>query len=233
MKCLYCAEIITPVVSWGALFSRQVDELLCERCEEQLVRVEGECCVRCCRPFKGLAEEFRKGELCYDCVRWEQDPEWSGVLCRNISLYVYNDFLKEIISRYKFRGDYVLARIFVIELKKVINNLQYDLFVPVPLSEERLYERGFNQSEALIMEAGLTPTFVLKRTHSEKQSKKSRGKRIHLEEVFKFVEAGDVVGKKVVLVDDIYTTGSTLIHAGKILKQHGALVVSSITVARG
>lgn len=233
MKCLYCDEVITPVISWGSLFTRQVEELLCNRCEEQLVPIEGDCCVRCSRHFEGLAEEFRKGDLCYDCIRWEQDPDWSGILERNVSLYEYNDFLKEFIGRFKFRGDYVLAKVFKSDINKVIKELNYELLVPVPLSEERLYERGFNQSEALIMEAGHTPTFVLKRTHTEKQSKKSRGERIHLEDIFRFVEEGDVVGKRVLLIDDIYTTGSTLMHAGKILKQQGALVVSAITVARG
>lgn len=233
MKCLYCGEVITPIVSWEALFSRQVEKLLCDRCEEQLVPVQVECCVRCSRPFEGLAKEFRKGDICYDCVRWEQDPDWSGILERNISLYQYNDFLKEFIGRFKFRGDYVLAKVFNASLNKVVKKLTFDLLVPVPLSEERLYERGFNQSEALIIEAGLKSTFVLKRTHTEKQSKKSRGERIHLEDIFIITDKVDVVGKRVVIVDDIYTTGSTLVHAGKVLKQQGALSVSAITVARG
>ena len=233
MKCLYCGEMIASVVSWGSLFSRQVEELFCERCMEQLEPIEGECCVRCSKPFKGLAEEFRKEDLCYDCVRWEQDPEWSGILERNISLYEYNEFLKEFIGRFKFRGDYILAKFFNTSINKTIKKLKYDLLVPVPLSEERLYERGFNQSEALIIESGLKPTFILKRTHTEKQSKKSRGERIHLEDIFKIIEGVDVVGKRVVLIDDIYTTGSTLMHAGKILKEQGAFAVSAITVARG
>jgi competence protein ComFC len=232
MKCLCCGEMITPVVSWGSLFSRQ-EELLCERCVERLEVIKGECCVRCSRPFKGLAKEFRKEDQCYDCVRWEKDPEWRGILEQNLSLYEYNDSLKEFIGRFKFRGDYILAKFFNASLNKAVKELKYDLLVPVPLSEERLYERGFNQSEALINEAGLTPTLVLKRTHTEKQSKKSRGERIHLEDIFKIIEGVDVVGKRVVLVDDIYTTGSTLIHAGKVLKQQGALAVSAITVARG
>jgi competence protein ComFC len=233
MRCLYCGELITPVVSWGSLLTRRVEEWLCGRCEEQLELIEGDCCVRCSRPFEGLAEEFRKGDFCYDCVRWEQDPEWSGILERNISLYKYNDFLKEFISRFKFRGDYVLAKVFKNGLNKAVKEIKYDLLVPIPLSEERLNERGFNQSEGLIFEIGFIPTFVLKRTHSEKQSKKSRGERIHLEDIFKIIEGVDVVGKSIVLVDDIYTTGSTLMHAGNILKQQGALAVSAITVARG
>ncbi|MEK3992172.1 ComF family protein [Robertmurraya sp. FSL R5-0851] len=231
MRCLYCGEGIIPAIGWGNLFSREEAVLLCDKCTKQLVPIEGDCCVRCSRPFEGLAEEFRKGEYCYDCVRWEEDIEWMGILERNVSLYEYNDFLKGVISRYKFRGDYVLSEFLCKGLKKVIN--EYDLFVPIPLSNERLYERGFNQAEALIMEAGFTPTLVLKRAHTEKQSKKSREERIHLSNIFKLDSVKEIVGKKVLLIDDIYTTGSTLMHAGKLLKQHGALSVSSFTVARG
>lgn len=231
MRCLYCGEGIILSISWGNLLSREEAILLCDQCSKQLVPIEGECCVRCSRPFEGVAEEFRKGALCYDCVRWEEDKEWRGILERNVSLYEYNDFLKGVISRYKFRGDYVLSEFLCKGLKKVIK--EYDLFVPVPLSNERLYERGFNQSEALILQAGLIPTFVLKRTHTEKQSKKSREERIHLSNVFKITSEEEIVGKKVLLVDDIFTTGSTVLHAAKLLKRQGALSVSSFTVARG
>lgn len=233
MKCLYCGEGIILAVGWGNLFSREEEVLLCNQCTKQLVRIEGDCCARCSRPFEGLAEEFRKGNFCYDCVRWEEDKEWKGILERNVSLYEYNDFLKEVISRYKFRGDYVLSKIFSKGLNKVLKEFEYDLIVPIPLSDERLYERGFNQAEALILEAGLTTTCFLQRTHTEKQSKKSREDRIHLSNVFTIVNEEEIVGKKVVLMDDIYTTGSTVMHAGKLLKKQGALTVSSFTVARG
>lgn len=230
MRCLNCGEKNILAIGWGNLFSREEEVLICDQCTKQLVSIEGECCARCSRPFEGLAEEFRKDEFCYDCVLWEEDKEWKGILEHNISLYVYNDFLKGVISRYKFRGDYELSKFLCKGLKKVN---EYDLFAPIPLSTERLYERGFNQAEALIVEAGFTPTFVLKRTHTEKQSKKSREERIQLSNVFEIASKEEIVGKKVLLVDDIYTTGSTVLHAGKLLKRQGALSVSSFTVARG
>lgn len=233
MKCLYCGEDIILATGWGNLLSSEEEVLLCDQCTKQLVPIEGECCDRCSRPFEGLAEEFRKGEFCYDCVRWEGDKGWKGILERNVSLYEYNDFLKGVISRYKFRGDYVLSKFFSESLKKVLKEFEFDLLVPVPLSDERLYERGFNQAEALIVEAGFSPAYVLKRMHTEKQSKKSREERIHLSNVFNIASEEEIVGKKVLLVDDIYTTGSTVLQAGKLLKRQGALSVSSFTVARG
>lgn len=233
MRCLYCGELTILAIGWENLLSREEEVMLCDQCKKQLVPIQGECCVRCSRPFEGLAGEFRKDEFCYDCVRWEEDKKWKGILERNVSLYEYNEFLKGVISRYKFRGDYVLSKFFSNGLNKVLKEFEYDLLIPIPLSNERLYERGFNQAEALIVEAGFSPTSVLKRTHTEKQSKKSREERIHLSNIFKIVNEEEIVGKKVLLVDDIYTTGSTVLHAAKLLKRQGALSVSSFTVARG
>ncbi|WP_312886201.1 ComF family protein [Bacillus sp. NTK034] len=151
---------------------------------------------------------------------------------KNDSLFLYDDFLKETIARYKFRGDYILARVFSAFIREKLKTLEFDYLVPIPLSPERLYERGFNQSAALIHEAGFTATEMLQRVHSEKQSKKSRQERIHHSQVFQPLNA-DIENKVILLIDDIYTTGSTLYHAAKVLKDRGAASVRSFTLARG
>ncbi|NHM29972.1 ComF family protein [Neobacillus terrae] len=226
-RCLLCHEIINLPVGWVSLFSPEKEKLLCSDCEGKLQPILGETCRLCCR----ILNEFRREDLCIDCVRWEEDPEWQGVLERNISLYVYNDFLKEVIARFKYRGDYVIAKAFANPIKE---KLIGDVFIPIPLSEERLFERGFNQSEALLSGAGIPATLgILTRVHTEKQSKKTRNERIHLPQVFQITEDTKIYGKKVVLIDDIYTTGSTLRHAAKLLKEAGAKSVESFTLARG
>lgn len=222
-----------PQVSWGSLFTAVKETCLCPSCQNQLIEIEGRMCTICSRPLDKLDPQYVQGEHCYDCVRWEKDPEWKGYLSQNISLYKYNDFLKELISQYKFRGDYILAKAFADKIRKKLEGLNFNHIVPVPLSKERQFERGFNQSEALIREAGLTPTNLLKRTHGEKQSKKSRNDRIHLPQVFQIEEQVEVYGKSILIIDDIYTTGSTLRHAAKILKLNGANTISSLTIARG
>ncbi|MDR7078816.1 ComF family protein [Neobacillus niacini] len=136
------------------------------------------------------------------------------------------------MATYKFRGDYVLARIFAESIKDLLRRLNPDLLVPIPLSNERLYERGFNQAEALVIESGFVPSNLITRIHSEKQSKKSRTERIHIPQVFQIGDYADIRGKEILLVDDIYTTGSTLRHAAKLLKESGAKRVQSLTLAR-
>ncbi|MCM3763420.1 ComF family protein [Neobacillus niacini] len=234
-RCYICHEAISPDIGWQALFSADKGHFLCSCCEGKLVRIEGETCRICCRPFRLLDEKFRDGNLCHDCFRWEEDSKWQGNLEKNISIFIYNDFLKEVIARYKFRGDYVLAKVFAEYVRLQIQKMNADIYVPIPLSEERIYERGFNQAEALLREAGFTPTSILTRIHSEKQSKKSRTERIHLPQVFQLCPETAVThiqGASILLIDDIYTTGSTLRHAAKLLKEAGADRITSLTLAR-
>ncbi len=231
--CLYCNSEWVPPFSWAVFFTAEVPEYLCPDCKERLERITGKTCGICGRPLEHLDAKYVSGNICYDCVRWEEDPEWKGVLRENRSLYLYNAFLKELISRFKFRGDYALAKAFAEDVKQAVNRLDYDVLAPIPLSGERHYERGFNQSEALLVEAGFKPAPLLERIHGEKQSKKSRTERIRLKQVFRVKKEADVAGKKILLVDDIYTTGSTLRHAAKALKEAGARSVSSFTLARG
>lgn len=232
INCLICHEEILSAVSWSTLWSRPNENHLCESCTGKLPFIKGETCNKCCRPFSTLELQFRKGDTCTDCVRWNRDREWSGILDKNHSIFTYDDFLKETLARYKFRGDYVLARAFTPFIKEKLKNLNFDCLVPIPLSPERLYERGFNQSAALIREAGFKPTDLLQRIHSEKQSKKSRLERIHHNQVFEPLNI-NIENKVILLFDDIYTTGSTLYHAAKVLKTGGAASVFSLTLARG
>lgn len=233
-RCLLCHDEIKPNIGWNYLISKQLKKYLCEICESKLEFIEGEACRICNRPFNNLEPEYRKNDLCLDCVRWEKDENWSGCFERNTSLLIYNDFLKETIALYKFRGDYVISKAFSSLLKEKLEKLSYDILVPIPLSQERLFERGFNQAEAFITEAGRTPCNILKRIHTEKQSKKSRNERIHFEQVFQINgTTSEITDKRILLIDDIYTTGSTLRHAAKVLKKAGAQSVSSLTLARG
>ena len=230
--CLICHGVIQPTIGWKSIFSVEKELHLCPTCEEKFVKIEGEKCRICSRPFQFLDERFRHEDLCHDCVRWEEDQEWQGYLDSNHSVFLYNDFFKEVMATYKFRGDYVLAKLFAESIKDLLRRLKPDLLVPIPLSNERLYERGFNQAEAIIVESGLAPSNLITRVHSEKQSKKSRTERIHIPQVFQIDDNYDVEGKEILLIDDIYTTGSTLRHAAKLLKESGAERVQSLTLAR-
>ena len=232
MNCLICHDQLTSQIGWAQIFSKETDDNLCEECRSKLEEISGEQCKICGRPNKHGDYSFIQGETCYDCVRWEQDPAWSGYLVKNTSLFYYNDFLKEILATYKYRGDYLLAHVFSSYLKATLTKSKFDTLTPIPLSIERQYERGFNQAEAIIVTAGYQPIHTLVRAHTEKQSKKSRSERIQLPQVFSLLPDVKVKGKMILIIDDIYTTGSTIRHAAKVLKEAGAANVASLTLAR-
>ena len=223
--CLYCGAVSSSSFSWNTLFEKNI---LCETCRAQLQPLVEPRCKKCCR----MLSEQAFDSVCYDCIRWENDPNWKGVLDCNLSLYQYNEHLKEIIARYKYRGDYALASLFAADIKKAVSEVRVDLYVPIPLSKERLYERGFNQSEALLTMAKLPASKILTRKHSEKQSKKSRKARLEQSDVFEVQEIEKIKDKHILLIDDIYTTGSTIRHAAKVLKNAGAKQIISLTIAR-
>ncbi len=220
-----------PQMGWTALFSKEESNFMCTECYTKFEKIEGVTCQTCDRPLARVEPQYIVDNRCLDCIRWEADDQWAGTLERNYSLIQYNDFAQEVIAQYKYRGDYMLAYIFAPLIKQKLRSIPFDTIVPIPLSEKRLYERGFNQSEALIAASGYQPNNLLTRTHSEKQSKKSRTERIHLRQVFQ--TKINIPNKKILLIDDIYTTGSTIRHAAKVLKDAGAGSIASLTIARG
>ncbi len=233
--CLYCHESYSKAWSWEVLIGLEVSPLLCQDCEGRLVSVKGEICRICGRDFSIFPEQYRQGDCCFDCIRWEENESWTGILQQNRSLYVYNDFMKELIAKLKYRGDAEVVKAFYPVLSSEFKKISRDaILVPIPLSEERHYERGFNQAELLAGGLKKQVESLLKRKiHEEKQSKKTREERLSQKEnPFEVVDSVKVKDQKVILVDDVYTTGSTLRCAAKVLIEAGAKEVSSITLAR-
>lgn len=228
-RCLVCDEGMKQALTWRSLLKQAEARVICARCEGNLNRITGETCTMCSRELGGV---HITGDLCLDCSRWERNKEWSGYLSKNISLFHYNEYLKDIIAKYKYRGDYALAEVFVPFLKERLKDMEFDLVTVIPLSHERLTERGFNQVQALADLLGIHTVEILTRIHTEKQSKKSRQERISLPQVFQVMQLDLLEHKSILIIDDIYTTGTTLRHAAKALITAGAKEVSSITLAR-
>ena len=226
MNCLWCMEEITHSFSWTDVFFLKKHADLCDECQSRLEFIKGDRCKICSRKTSE--------QLCPDCRDWQQrlgeDP-----LLFNHSLLHYNPFIQEVIAKWKYRGDYILGEIFrpflLHAFKERFHRMEKDLIaVPIPLSKDRLLERGFNQAEMLARFLPLEMKNVLQRIDGEKQSKKSRKARISSENPF-FLSG--TVKESVLVVDYIYTTGVTLRHAASLLKQHGCPNVYALTLIRG
>ncbi|MDE8564492.1 ComF family protein [Anoxybacillus rupiensis] len=232
--CLWCHVRYHRRMNWHRLLGMEPSDVLCGDCRSRLLLINGDVCQGCGRPFEGTENWRHEEGWCADCLRWQGDHAWSGVLEKNRSVYVYNDFLKEVISRWKFRGDYALMEAFRHDLcREFYRHFSAEsLLVPIPLSRERLYERGFNQAAALAQMLPLPALDVLERSDAKKQSKKSRRERLRTEQLFRLRSSESLHGASIVLIDDIYTTGTTVRHAARMLREAGAAAVSSFTLAR-
>lgn len=254
--CLYCFAPLSEQFRWKDILFPETD-VLCQHCRDLFTPLPESKCEMCCKPLQKVNGK------CRDCVRWEKSVRWKGVLEHNTSFYVYNEYVKDFVARWKYRGDAALALVFAKEIRRLYREKYGDYYpVPIPLSKERLLERGFNQSELLT--SFVAPPYTLfekiqwlithrtfrrwndiaprpilhaleRVTHEQKQSKKSRIERLAFtNNPFTSVPSHEVSvkGKKILLFDDIYTTGMTLRKAAYRLKEEGAASVKSVTLFR-
>lgn len=222
MRCLVCHESFDPPFTFRLLLTLDEVDPVCPRCRGRFSLIEEPICERCGRPHST--------SLCDDCQRWQ---ETGGVLEKNRSVYQYNEWMQELFSRFKFRGDYAMVEAFrSVFPAAFFRHFSRDvLIVPIPLSEARLRDRGFNQAEALASLLPLPMQNVLERLDHHQQSKKQKKERMSAPQ-FRVKDASAIQGKDIVLIDDIYTTGSTVYHAAAQLCQYGASSVSSFTLIR-
>lgn len=233
-KCLWCGGSYFPPVRWGSFLDVRHQHGFCERCWGRFDRLEGSfLCEKCGRDLTVLSSEYVQGGVCSDCVAWGS----TDILTMNRSLLTYTEFLREVVTRFKFRGDAILVEGFQDEWQKLYNRyFEKCVPVPIPLSAERLAERHFNQAWMLASLLQAAPVNLLRRVkHADtKQSKKNRRERLAGEENPFILADGveDFSGKSFVIIDDIYTTGTTVRHAAHALEVLAPSAIYSMTLAR-
>lgn len=198
---------------------------ICSGCWASIKRLEGPSCRICARPF---ASEY--AGLCGDCLR--ERPPFSRV----ITYGLYSDALKEAVHLLKFTSIKRLSR----PLGMLLAGLdipEADLIVPVPLSTRELRKRGFNQtlliSRALSKTTGipLGPGLLYKKRETPPQVSLPRRERLlNLKGAFAAREG--LEGRRVILVDDVVTTGATARECSRAILKAGAEEVFVAAVAR-
>ena len=151
--------------------------------------------------------------------------------------FCYRDGVRRAIIQMKFYGHREAADFFVPYMVKALAGYAPDMVVAVPMAEHRQKERGFYQAELLarpIAEA-LNSCYVpdmLRRTGSVVQHDLSaRLRRLEADKSFELSPNANAVGKRILLVDDIFTTGSTLRRCAWLLKNAGAEEVVCVAAA--
>lgn len=210
------------------------ENYICTNCEHSIRKIDPPCCVKCGRPINYVSSV----DLCPDCMTFEKCFEESR------SPYTYEGLIKRSIYNFKYYNKPYYYRFFGNSLLKYMNNMNYtnfDFILSVPLHSKKMKSRGYNQSELIgkYIASKLNLQFIdaLKRIkNTNKQSAKSKEERNkNLKDAFKIKKSKKVQvikNSSVLLVDDVYTTGSTANECSKVLLNYGVRKVYVITIAR-
>lgn len=220
---------------------------------------EGQNCI--CSGCLLKFDEYRREPACLKCGRFFQPPPEGGclpggdedLLCRDCSrggrffslaraAGPYEGDLKEAVLRLKYTGQKVLAaHLSELMFQSLENNhlIMAQVLTAVPLSPERLRQRGFNQSELLAfglaekMKIPLLPVLRKVRETPSQTGLDRAGREENLVGAFALTDPGAVRGKTVILVDDVITTGNTLNNVSGVLAGGGAAAVICVAAAAG
>lgn len=207
----------------------------CRRCWEHIRPLQGPGCPRCHRPFASAsATTYSPTHECQDCRT--RDPHYSQVW----AAYAYTPPLQDAIALFKYRGKVALAdSLGALLAQTVPQNLATDLLMPVPLHPNRLRHREFNQSLLLadrvspILQRPVSYRNLVRIIDTDPQITLPRSARLrNLRKAFALRAPQDVVGKRILLVDDVFTTGTTVNECARVLLEAGALEVAVLALAR-
>lgn len=194
---------------------------ICPHCRKSIRAVREPVCKKCGKPIGGFREEF-----CGDCVRK------SHGFTQGKAVWVYEKKVKESIYRFKYQNRRDYGRAYAKEMAERyggwIKNNRIQAILPIPLYHRKKKQRGFNQAEVVAAELGEILGIPVERdllvrvrnTRPQKELSESERKN-NLKKSFKTVKSV-VQLKHILIVDDIYTTGSTMDAASSVLKEAGA-----------
>lgn len=204
-------------------------------------------------PVCGVCGRIDKNSLCKKCEIVLKNQAAYGIdnykdnkeifFDEHLYIFMYSGTVRRIILDYKFNDkSYIYRTIvkFFLKNEKFVENIKsYDIIVPVPLSKKREKQRGYNQSELIAKELSYLTNIKIEKNCLKKiknvtaQSSLDKKKRQHnIKGAYKVIRAKNIQQKKVLIIDDVYTTGSTVNECSKVLKQAGSRNIGVLTIAK-
>jgi len=219
-------QIIYPLQCGGCGMNGYV---ICSECRDFFRMVdEGTACPRCGR---WVGKPF----VCGECL---QDQKW---FYRGYFGFYFEDRLREALHAFKFNGRKDVGRYLVFLLRKKILSFSdtFDCIIPIPVSNRRLKERGFNQSFIIGEEISrmtnkpiyTTVLYKIKETKDQYSLSREERKK-NIRDAFAVCNKVSIEGKRILLVDDLFTTGATVHHASRILMDVNTQEVIVFALAR-
>ena len=203
--------------------------MICPECEKKLRPIGHPRCYKCGKPIE-------EGEYCKDCQKH------THIFDQGRGIFVYDGIMRRSVTRYKYYGcreygDFYAKAMYRYAWKN-LNQWKPDLIVPVPIykSKERL--RGFNQAAYLANRLGCytgipVDTDLVQKVVKTKSQKKLNAmqRRKNLEKAFLVTK--NIRGKDILVIDDVYTTGSTIDAMAGCLRKRGVKNIYFLTVCIG
>lgn len=209
---------------------------ICSACEKNLTYTGEQYCLKC---GKAVNEEE---EYCEICRRREKTAYESGRVA-----FLYDAAMRESIGKFKYHGRKEYAAFYAEQIDQEchewIKLAAPEALIPVPIHRERRRIRGYNQAEVLAKELGrrmeipVWNGFLIRKKNTLPQKGLSKTERIkNVKQAFSIAESAQKLYKVpncVILIDDIYTTGSTIEACAEVLKREGVGKVFFLCISAG
>ena len=218
----------------SSLLESPDDKIVCHSCLHSIKLPRTSYCSRCGRFFDSLGDPH----LCSRCA--QKPPSFSA----HYSSGRYQGILKDVILLFKYRKFSILGKELArLALNNLTNKREFfsglEIVVPVPLHSIKKKQRGFNQAETIAREIAkqlntdyVKDALVKKKNTPPQTSLLAEERRQSIKNAFDLKKRERIEGKIVLLVDDVYTTGSTLQECSRVLIQGGAQDVRALTLAQ-
>ena len=226
MKCLNCGAEINNNLKISEIFFLKeiIPDYICNLCRQQLSPLANR--NNCPRCFKPNSEG-----ICSDCLIWEQ--KYGKINCRQ-ALFEYNQFIHSYFKLYKRYGDVLLAKLFYQDIKSWSLNNHFDVVTYVPASQGHFKERGFDPVYELYADIFDLKKLLFKIDADKPQAQKNRLERMQTPQTFSALPGINNFQKnqRILILDDIYTTGRTLMYAHDIFLSHGFKNICTFSLSR-
>ena len=203
-------------------------------------------------PVCGICGKLNQNYLCKKCQKVlenqskfviDENQDFNQNFNKHLYIFKYEGIIRSMILNYKFNEKsylYITFVNFLLKNEKFFKILKsYDTIIPVPISSERKNERGYNQSELLAKELAkklnieCVKNCLIKNKNIIEQSKLNKEERQkNIQGVYILKNKEKLINKKLLLIDDIFTTGSTVNECCKILKQANPRKIDIFTIAK-
>ncbi len=206
--------------------------LVCAECARRTKPIREPLCKKCGRSIENTYAEF-----CRDCM------EYGHLFSCGRSVYPYRGGIRRAVWRFKYKNCRCYAAYFSAAMWTYAGNWlvkwQPDLIIPVPIHRSKRKARGYNQAFLLAAPLGerlgvpvLEHGLLRVRATQPQKGLDRKNRQINMKRAFK-IGRDDVKLRKILLVDDIYTTGSTIDAAAAVLLEEGAVEVRFLTLCTG